>query len=159
VFASRLEYIRKLMPNAFIGADVIVGFPGETDEDFNDTYQFLEELAPSFLHIFPYSERPNTSAINMDGKVNPTDINNRIHALNQLCRQLHTGFYKKNVGKTASVLFESSKHGNMMHGFTESYIKVEVPYQKNLSNIIISVKLTGLTNNGNMQADIITTAE
>ncbi len=155
IFASRLEHIRKLMLDAFIGVDVIVGFPGETDEDFNDTYQFLEELAPSFLHIFPYSERPNTSTVNMGDKVDSAVINNRTHRLNELCKQLHTDFYKNNIGKTANILFESSKYGNMMHGFTENYIKVEVPYQKNLCNIVISVKLTELADNGNIKADII----
>ena len=155
IFASRLEYIRKLMPEAFIGVDVIVGFPGETDEDFNDTYTFLEGLAPSYLHIFPYSERPNTPTVAMEGKVSPVVINGRINRLNELCKQLHTNFYQSSLGKIAKVLLESSKHGSMMHGFSENYIKVEVPYQKNLSNIVVSVKLTELTVNGNMAAEII----
>ena len=156
VFASRLEHIRKLMPNAFIGVDVIVGFPGETEEDFNDSYNFLESLSPSYLHVFPYSERPNTPTASMDGKVNPSVINSRVNRLNKLCQLLHTNFYKKNIGKTANVLFESSKHGNMMHGFTENYIKVEVPYQKNLCNIVISVKLIELADSGNMSVEIPT---
>lgn len=155
VFASRLEYIRKLIPDAFIGIDVIVGFPGEANEDFTDTYQFIESLSPSFLHIFPYSERPNTPTVNMADKVNPAVMNDRINRLTELCKQLHTDFYKKNIGKTANVLFESAKHGNMMHGFTENYVKVEVPYQKNLCGIVKSVELTELSTDGNMRAEII----
>lgn len=155
VFASRLEYIRRLMPDAFIGVDVIVGFPGETDEDFNSAYDFLKELSPSYLHIFPYSERPNTPTVSMEGKVNPSVINSRVNQLNELCSRLHTNFYKKNIGKTAKVLFESSKYGNMMHGFTENYIKVEAPYQKNLCNIVTFVKLTQLADSGNMRAETL----
>lgn len=155
VFASRLEKVRQLMPNAFFGVDVIVGFPGETDEDFEDAYRFIEQLHPSFLHIFPYSERPNTPTASMEGKLSPAIVNKRLAQLNELCERLHAEFYRKNVGKTANVLFESTKRNGMMFGFTENYIKVEIPHQKALEGKIIPVTLTGITDSGNMQAKLL----
>ena len=159
VFASKLSCIHRLMPSAFIGVDVIVGFPGETDEDFNDTYHFLKELSPSFLHIFPYSERPNTPTVSMNEKISPAVVGSRTNQLNKLCKQLYANFYNANVGKTANVLFEGSRHGNMMYGFTENYIKVEIPYQKNLCGIVTSVKLIEPSAGGNMRAKILYTRE
>ena len=133
--------------------------PGETDDDFIDAYQFIESLSPSFLHIFPYSERANTPTAHMEGKLNPSIINERANRFNELCKQLHSDFYKKNIEKTANVLFESAQYGKMMHGFTENYVKVEVPYQKNLCGIVISVKLTEIADSGNMKAKILSKAD
>lgn len=157
VFASRLEKVRTLMPDAFFGVDVIVGFPGETDEDFEDAYRFIEQLQPSFLHIFPYSERPNTPTASMADKLPQEVVNKRLQRLNTLCEELHRSFYLRNVGKTANVLLESTKRNGMMFGYTENYIKIELPHQKQLEGKIIPVKLSSISPNGNMQAKILNT--
>lgn len=155
VFASRIELVHKLIPNAFIGVDVIVGFPGETNEDFEDTHRFLESLSPSFLHIFPYSERANTPTVAMSGKVNAKTLNQRASRLNELCIRLHADFYLRNVGKNANVLFESSRHNSLMFGFTENYVKVETEYNKLLAGKIVPVRLTEIVASGNMQAELL----
>lgn len=155
VFAERLKKVREFIPNVFIGVDVIVGFPGETDEIFNDALSFIELQQPSFLHIFPYSERPNTPAIDLVGKVKPTDVKLRLQRLNTLSDRLHREFYEKNIGLTEKVLFESTRKGGQMYGFTQNYIKVEVPYDKQLVGKIVSVKMVGINADGNMNVEII----
>ncbi len=155
VFASRLETIRSFMPDAFIGVDVIVGFPGETDEDFEDEYRFLEQLHPSFLHIFPYSERTDTATVGMEGKLSPAVISARVERLNELCKRLHADFYQRNVGKTANVLFENTRKSGMMFGFTENYLKVEVPYQQRLGGEVVSVQLVEISSNGNIKGELM----
>jgi threonylcarbamoyladenosine tRNA methylthiotransferase MtaB len=155
LFAERLEKIRSLIPNVFIGIDVIIGFPGETDDDFQDTFNFLLQQKPSFLHIFPYSERPNTPAIDYVGKVKSSDIKLRVHKLGELSENLHQQFYRKNIGLTEDVLFESTHKGNLMYGFTRNYIKVEVLYEKPLVGRVVKVKMIGRNPSGNMLAEII----
>lgn len=155
LFAERLEKIRSLIPDVFIGIDVIIGFPGETDEDFQDTFNFLQQQQPSFLHIFPYSERPNTPAIEFAGKVKPTDVKHRIQQLTKLSEDLHHQFYLKNIGKREEVLFESVRRGELMHGFTRNYIKVESTYEKSLVGQIIGVAMTSINQDGNMVAEIL----
>jgi threonylcarbamoyladenosine tRNA methylthiotransferase MtaB len=155
LFSERVEQIRCHIPHAFIGIDVIVGFPGETDEDFNETYKFIEKLEPTYIHIFPYSERPNTSAVEMQGKNSCTDINKRAKCLDELCKTLHKKFYSLNKNKPAKVLFEATRHGEKMYGFTENYIKTEYNYDKNLIGQIINVKLIDLSDNQTMICEII----
>lgn len=155
VFADRLSYVRSLMPNAFFGVDVIVGFPGETEGDFEDTYQFIQSLQPSFLHVFPYSERANTPTVVMEGKVLPAAIAERATRLGVLSDSLHRAFYLQNVGATASVLFEATRHGGMMHGYSENYLKAEIPYRKELAGTIQPVRLLALNPNGTMQAELL----
>jgi threonylcarbamoyladenosine tRNA methylthiotransferase MtaB len=150
LFAERLQSIRKKMPLAFIGVDVIVGFPTETDEEFEDEYHFLKTLQPAYLHIFPYSKRPNTPAAEME-QVPHTKITERAKRLGELCEKLHADFYKKNAGQTAKVLFESSRKNGMMFGFTENYVKVVLPYFAELVNNITAVQLTEFSNEGYMQ--------
>lgn len=155
VFESRIEKVRSVIDNPFLGIDVIVGFPGETEEDFLDTYQFLERLEPAFLHIFPYSERPNTPTVFMEEKVKDSDITDRAHRLGQLCEKLHRQYYEKNVGGEGLVLFESSRKNGKMFGYSERYIRVEVPYDKSLVTQLAKVKYLELSPDGNMVGELI----
>lgn len=150
VFEDRIQKVRSIIPNPFFGIDVIVGFPGETEEDFVDTYQFLERLEPAFLHIFPYSERANTPTVLMDEKVKDSDITDRAHRLGQLCEKLHHQYYEKSVGGEGLVLFESTKRKGKMFGFSERYIKVELPYDETLVNQLVQVKYESLSSEGHM---------
>ncbi|MDR2937384.1 MAG: tRNA (N(6)-L-threonylcarbamoyladenosine(37)-C(2))-methylthiotransferase MtaB [Prevotellaceae bacterium] len=154
LFAERLQSIRKKMPLAFIGVDVIVGFPTETDEEFEDEYNFLKTLQPAYLHVFPYSKRPNTPAAEME-QVPHVKITERAKRLGELCENLHADFYKKNVGQNANVLFESTRKNGMMFGFSENYIKVALPYSAELVNKIVKVKLTNISSEGYMLCEIL----
>jgi threonylcarbamoyladenosine tRNA methylthiotransferase MtaB len=149
LFAQRINHIFKIMPDAFIGIDVIVGFPTETNEDFDVTYNFLKEINPAFIHIFPYSDRANTTTSTMEGKIASSVKTARAHRLKVLCDTLHRDFYKSSIGKKAKVLFESARHGEMMTGFSENYIKVETLYRKELTGKIAEVKITGIAENEN----------
>ncbi|MEN8119282.1 MAG: tRNA (N(6)-L-threonylcarbamoyladenosine(37)-C(2))-methylthiotransferase MtaB [Bacteroidota bacterium] len=140
-FASRIKKIKELIPDAFIGVDVIVGFPGETDELFNETYHFLDSLEISFLHVFSYSERPGTESVNMNGKISAKIITERSKALHQLSEKKHQYFYKKNVGSNQKILIEAKNSNGKMYGFTENYLKVELEYNAELINQIKTVKL------------------
>lgn len=144
MFEARIEAVRKAMPDAFIGIDVIVGFPGESDEEFQQTYDFLERLAPAFLHIFPFSARANTPAAAMKNKVQDSVKTERAARLEALCERLHRQFYDRYVGTEAEVLWESSQKGGKMFGFTENYIKVKMPYDATKINLSERVKLIGV---------------
>ncbi len=154
LFQERIEAIKRIMPYAFIGVDVIVGFPGETDADFEDAYQFIKRVNPSFLHIFPYSERPNTPASEMEGKVKPNDTNHRAKQLKELSDSMHMNFYHANVGRSGKVLFESTRKGGLMHGFSENYIKVETEYNKALIGKVVEVEYKQVTSNETMQVTL-----
>lgn len=154
-FADRIAAVRSAMPDAFIGIDVIVGFPGETDEEFRKSYDFLAGIAPSFLHIFPFSERANTPAVNFLGKVQASVATERVAELERLCARLHYDFCNKYVGTTAPVLFESTMRGGMMSGFTGNYIKVKVPYRRSLINQIAQVELERIEPSGEICGRII----
>lgn len=155
LFRSKIEKINFLIPDAFLGIDVIAGFPGETNEDFNDTYKFLESTDISFLHVFSYSVRPGTPAEKMPGKVSAEEIKLRSEMLHQLSYKKHKAFYKKFIGTEHKVLFEGAKHDNSMFGFTENYIKVEIPYYEKLINEIKNFKITSINENGNVAGKII----
>lgn len=154
-FRARIEVLRRFIPDVFIGIDVIVGFPGETDEDFMQTYSFLESVNPAYLHIFPYSERANTPAINFEGKVSPQKSAERVQKLDKLCKTLHQNYYKSFLTKTVDVLFESSVHKGLMYGFSENYIKVETPYESQYVNTICKVRLESLSLSGNIVGNIV----
>ena len=154
LFADKIARIKQAIPNAFIGVDVIVGFPGETNDDFTTTYNLLEGLKPSFLHIFPYSERPNTPAASYSNKVKSKVVNERVKQLHSLSDRLHRKFYQQNIGKSDQVLFESTRKDGLTNGFTRNYIKVEHPYSKELVGKIMNVTLTGLSDNGNCIVEI-----
>ncbi len=154
-FADRIAAVRAAMPDAFIGIDVIVGFPGETDEEFRKSCDFLESIAPSFLHIFPFSERANTPAVDFPNKVQSSVATERVAELERLCARLHYDFCKTYVGTTADVLFESTVRGGMMSGFTGNYIKVKVPYSRSLINRIVRVELQSIEPSGDICGRIV----
>ena len=140
-YAARIEAVRRAMPEAFIGVDVIVGFPGETDSDFEATYDFISGINPSYLHIFPFSERPGTPAVDFAGKVPPQVATLRVKRLEELCGRLHREFCERFVGRRLEVLFEGACRGGMMSGFTGNYIKVKAPLNRSLINRIVPVTL------------------
>ncbi|MDR1343065.1 MAG: tRNA (N(6)-L-threonylcarbamoyladenosine(37)-C(2))-methylthiotransferase MtaB [Prevotellaceae bacterium] len=154
LFAEKLRYIRAKMPLAFIGVDVIAGFPTETEEEFESACSFLEELQPSYLHIFPYSKRPNTPAAAMP-QTPDAQISSRAKRLGALCAALQADFYRQNVGKTGSVLFESACRNGRMFGFSENYVKVALPYSADLANKIVPVRMTGVGEDGNMRCEVV----
>lgn len=139
MFADKITLIRKNMENVFFGIDVIVGFPGETDELFMETYHFLEEIKPAFIHIFPYSIRPNTPAASMPDQVDSQQKDKRVKMLEELSDRLHSEFCNHNKGREEEVLFESTVKGGMMFGYTRNYIKVEAPYDREKIGKIVKV--------------------
>ena len=152
---ARFAAVRALMPDAFIGIDVIVGFPGETEEDFRTTYDFLEGLKPAFLHIFPFSERPGTPAVDMPGKVQPSVATRRVAELEELCGRLHGAFCAKAVGSEDTVLFESTLRGGMMFGYTGSYRRVKAPYDRTRINAICRVRFGAMDESHDLMGDIL----
>ena len=154
-YADRIEKIRSLMPDAFIGIDVIVGFPGETEDDFQQTYDLLERLNPSFLHIFPFSERPGTPAVNMEGKVPSYVSTQRVARLEELSDRLHSAFCAQAVGSQMDVLFESTMRGGMMFGYTGNYIRVKTAYNRDFINKICRVKMLSIDENNDVFAEIL----
>lgn len=155
LFAAKLTEIRKAMPHAFIGVDVIVGFPTETHDDFMDTYNLLNELKASYLHIFPYSARPNTPAVIMSGQIDSKTLKERTTALGQLSKTLHQNFCQVQLGSTHQVLFEASKKNGLMFGFTGNYIKVATPYNKKLVGTIVNVNLGHYQPEGYCEAKLL----
>ena len=140
LYAKRIKLIKELMPEACIGVDVIVGFPGESGEEFNKTVDFLKSLPISYLHVFTYSERANTTAKRMEQKI-PMEIRRkRSKQLRILSLKLKLKFYNDNVGYIGNVLFETHE-GDFLIGFTENYIKVKVPFKKGIINTIQKVKI------------------
>lgn len=146
VFAHKIQLIKRLMPDAFIGVDVMVGCRGERPECFEDSYRFIESLPVTQLHVFPYSERPGTSALAIKYKVNDKDKKERVQRMLKLSEQKTTDFYAAHIGQEAEVLFEKAARGRAMHGFTKNYIRVELPpaqADEALDNEIVKVKLGG----------------
>lgn len=144
LYTSRIQKIKSLIPHCCIGVDVIVGFPGETDEHFIETYNYLNQLDISYLHVFTYSERPNTTAIKLPGKVEQHTRADRSKMLHILSDKKRRYFYEKNIGKTYTVLWEADNSGNTMYGFTENYIKVKTEYDPMLVNEIREVELLAI---------------
>ncbi len=151
LYAERVQKIKEVMPDCCIGVDVIVGFPGETQEDFLDTYQFLNELEVSYLHVFTYSEREQTPAATMKGKVvgaTRFDRNKMLHILSDKKRR---AFYESQLGRTAVVLFEDDQKNGYMHGFTQNYVKVQAKYDPVMVNELKEVKLMAFTADGEVE--------
>lgn len=157
IYTSRVEYIKKLMPQACIGVDVIVGFPGETDEDFLETYQFLNELTISYLHVFTYSERENTPASEMAETVPAKKRTERSKMLHILSDKKRRKFYEDNLGKTDTVLFENDIENGLMHGFTQNYIRVVAQYDPLLINELKKVKLCHINEQGLVEVEEVET--
>ncbi len=141
MFAEKIELVREYMGNPFFGIDVITGFPGETEELFMETYNFLERVRPAFIHIFPYSRRKDTPAAEMPDQVDEQIKQERVHRLEALCDKLHKEYYESFKGATEEVLFESTQKNGKMFGYTRNYILVERPYDKELIGKISTVVL------------------
>ena len=141
LFASKIEKIRSVLPDAFIGVDVIVGTRGETPEFFEDAYRFIKSLDITQLHVFSYSERPGTQALKIDYVVSPEEKHQRSQRLLALSDEKTLAFYERHIGRTAQVLLERPKPGMPMHGFTDNYIRVELDADHSLDNHLVEVKL------------------
>lgn len=141
-FKNKIGYIRKKMGDGvFIGIDVMVGLPGESEELFQEAYDFISGLHPAFIHIFPYSQRPGTPAAKFDGQVSEEVKKQRVHILEELCIKLHTEFVESQKGTSVQVLFESKEKGGLMSGYSGNYIKVTRPYDQALVGNIVEVTL------------------
>jgi threonylcarbamoyladenosine tRNA methylthiotransferase MtaB len=155
VFANRVNRIKELMPDAFIAADVIVGFPGETNDDFEDAYNFINKLEVTNLHVFTYSERPGTKALQMEGKVDEREKRRRSQLLHELSETKRKHFYTQQIGKSAEVLWESDNIKGFMHGFTGNYVKVCTLYNASLINKITSVRIIKINEDDTCSIDFI----
>ncbi|MES2062173.1 MAG: tRNA (N(6)-L-threonylcarbamoyladenosine(37)-C(2))-methylthiotransferase MtaB [Bacteroidota bacterium] len=151
LYTERVAKIKELMPNCCIGVDVIVGFPGETREDFVDTYNFLNDLDVSYLHVFTYSERENTPAAEMSGVVPGSTRADRSKMLHILSDKKRRAFYETQIGKTDEVLFEADLKDGIMHGFTRNYVKVKTKYDPILVNELKTVHLTAISPDGDVE--------
>ncbi len=155
VFRRKIEMIRQLMPDTFFGIDVIVGFPGEGENEFDETCCLLDDMDVSFIHVFSYSKRPGTPADMMEGQVPDNIIKLRSDRLHELSKTKHKQFYNRFLNTEQKVLFESAKRGNMMFGFTGNYIKVESPYREDLINKVCKVKIEMINSKGNAEITLI----
>jgi len=155
VYTDRVSKIKEVMPNACIGVDVIVGFPGETNELFLETYNYLNDLDISYLHVFTYSERPNTEAVEMEGVVPKKVRAKRSKMLRGLSVKKRRAFYESQLGNTLTVLFESENKEGYIHGFTENYIKVKTPWNPDLVNTLHTIKLTEIDSDGLVRFDFV----
>lgn len=150
LFAHRISKIRELLPDAFIGVDLIAGMNGETAELFEKAFQFINSLDISELHVFPYSERKNTRALKIAGIVPVEERRHRAQLLIKLSEHKLKAFYERNIGKSETVLFENEKSKGFMQGWTANYIKVETPYDPEMINEFRKLKLCGINENGTM---------
>jgi len=148
LYRERVTKIKALMPNACIGVDVIVGFPGETDEEFEATYRFLQELDISYLHVFTYSERPNTTALRIDSVVPAEKRSERSKMLRILSAKKKRVFYNDQVASEEVVLFESTEEDGLMFGFTRNYVKVKHPFDRKMVDKLFTIKIGEIERDG-----------
>lgn len=156
LYAERVAAIKALRPDCCIGVDVIVGFPGETDEEFLETVDFLKDLDVSYLHVFTYSERANTTAIKLGDPVPQSVRKQRSQQLHILSDKKKRAFYEQNVGTTRTVLFEAEEDNGIMYGFTENYVKVKLPFDPALVNTLQEITLTAIDRDGVMKCELLT---
>jgi len=156
-YNDRVSKIKEVMPNACIGVDVIVGFPGETNELFLETYNYLNQLNISYLHVFTYSERPNTEAVGMDDIVPKNVRAKRSKMLRGLSVKKRRAFYESQLGNELTVLFESENKEGFIHGFTENYVKVKTPWNPELINTLHTIKLTEIDDDGLVRFEFVNT--
>jgi threonylcarbamoyladenosine tRNA methylthiotransferase MtaB len=155
VYTERVHKIKEVMPQACIGVDVIVGFPGETEEHFLETYHFLNDLDISYLHVFTYSERDNTEAALMEGVV-PNNVRaKRSKMLRGLSVKKRRAFYESQLESQRTVLFEGENKEGYIHGFTENYVKVKTPWNPDLVNTLHQVRLTKIDEDGCVRIEFI----
>ena len=159
LYQQRVEKIKSLMPHCCIGVDVIVGFPGETKEDFLESYEFINALDISYLHVFTYSERKNTPAFDMEGVVPMGERKERNRMLSILSEKKQRHFYEKFLNSERPVLFESHKNKNFLTGFTDNYLKIQIPYKEGLINTIGDVRLININEHGNFSASYVENAK
>lgn len=155
VYTERVSKIREVMPHACIGVDVIVGFPGETDEHFLETYHFLNEMDISYLHVFTYSERDNTEAAEMEGVVPANVRAKRSKMLRGLSVKKRRAFYESQLGTNRTVLFEGENKEGYIHGFTENYVKVKTPWNPELVNTLHEINLTKIDEDGSVRMEFL----
>ena len=155
LYVDRVNKIREVMPNACIGVDVIVGFPGETDEHFLETYNFLNELDISYLHVFTYSERDNTEAATMENVVPMNVRSKRSKMLRGLSVKKRRAFYESQIGTNHTVLFEGENKEGYIHGFTENYVKVKTPWNPELVNTLHEINLTRIDEDGAVRMEFL----
>lgn len=155
LYVDRVAKIREVMPDACIGVDVIVGFPGETDAHFLDTYNFLNTLDISYLHVFTYSERENTEAATMEGVVSKNVRAKRSKMLRGLSVKKRRAFYESQLGSTRTVLFENENKEGYIHGFTENYVKVKAPWNPELANTLHQIELTKIGDDGIVRFEFV----
>ena len=153
LYKERVNYIKSLIPNACIGADVIVGFPGETDELFMETYRFIKSLDISYLHVFSYSERDKTLANNFPNVVPKQVRSKRSKLLRSLSVKMRRNFYSKQVGTNKNILFESENKKGFIYGFSENYVRVKTPWRKNLVDSIVKYNLKEISKDGYVLAE------
>jgi len=155
LYVDRVKKIKEVMPHACIGVDVIVGFPGETDELFLETYYFLNELDISYLHVFTYSERDNTVAADMEGVVPQKVRNKRSKMLRGLSVKKRRAFYESQLGSRRTVLYEGENKEGYIHGFTENYVKVKAPWDPGLVNTLQEIELTEIAEDGLVRFKVV----
>jgi len=155
LYTERVNKIREVMPDACIGVDVIVGFPGETDEHFLETYHFLNDLDISYLHVFTYSERDNTEAAEMEGIVPANVRAKRSKMLRGLSVKKRRAFYESQIGTNRKVLFENENKEGYIHGFTENYVRVKTPWNPALANTLQEINLTKIDEDGSVRIEFL----
>lgn len=157
LYAERVNYIKQLRPDCCIGVDVIVGFPGETEAEFIETMEFLKDLDISYLHVFTYSERANTTAIKLGDPVPMNIRRERSKQLHILSEKKKRKFYEENIGSTRLALIEQEEENGMLFGFTENYVKIKLPYQEDLMNKFVRVELKEIDRDGIVKVDVLST--
>ncbi|SKB34948.1 threonylcarbamoyladenosine tRNA methylthiotransferase MtaB [Salegentibacter holothuriorum] len=155
LYTDRVTQIKRVMPNACIGVDVIVGFPGETEERFLETYNYLNDLDISYLHVFTYSERDNTPAAEMEAVVPNKVRKKRSKMLRGLSAKKRRAFYESQLGNTCTVLFEGENKEGYIHGFTENYVKVKAPWDPALVNTLHQIELTSIDEDGMLRFEFV----
>lgn len=155
LFADRVRHIKEVMSNACIGVDVIVGFAGETDEYFQKTVEFIKSLDVSYLHVFTYSERANTKGLELDGVVPQQVRDERNKVLTILSEKKRRAFYQEHIGQTLTIIPEDAERNGLMHGFSDNYVKVAIPYNADLVNQLVEVEITGFTGKGNLLGRVL----
>tara|TARA_B110000116_G_scaffold181209_1_gene156952 strand:- start:817 stop:2154 length:1338 start_codon:yes stop_codon:yes gene_type:complete len=155
LYKNKIQAITKAIPNVCIGADVIVGFPGETEEEFNKTLHFIKDSPISYLHVFTYSERENTEAIHFDGVVNKQQRAERSNTLRILSDKLQSNFYQKYLETTQTALFEKENKEGFLYGFTENYIRVKIPFSEKYVQKTLKIKLLSFDKNTNIESEVL----
>ena len=154
LYISRINKIKELMPDCCIGVDVIVGFPGETEQEFNETYEFLDALNISYLHVFSYSERDNTESLKINHKIPKKIRATRSQILRKLSEKKKMNFYKSNINQIRPVLFESKNYDGYIYGYTDNYVRVKTLWSKNLVDNVVDCELINIDDGIIMNAKV-----